>query len=222
MRDRARGDRLSRDRIIDTAIDILDTGGEKGLTFLALAKRLQTGSGAIYWHVADKSALLAAAADRIVAPALATSLEITPPRETIRTAAMSIFDAIDAHPWLAGQIARDPQQAAALSIFERFGGALQHFEADEDRLFDAWSALVNYVLGAAVQNAENGRQPARASRMETLGEVADRWLALDRDAFPFLRRMAAGLPDHDDRAQFLAGVDLILDGVASREAAQGR
>src|ERR1700733_5580907 len=50
-----RTDALSRERIVEAAIGILDTAGEGGLTFRALTARLATGAGAIYWHVASKS-----------------------------------------------------------------------------------------------------------------------------------------------------------------------
>ena len=66
------------------------------MTFRALAARLTTGSGAIYWHVADKQTLLAAARDHVVARALA--------REAIRALALLVFDAVDAHPWVGAQL----------------------------------------------------------------------------------------------------------------------
>ena len=43
--------------------------------------------------------------------------------------------------------------------------------------------------------------------------MASRWLQLDPDAYPFLRAIAAQLPGHDDRDQFLAGIDLIVAGI---------
>jgi len=58
-----RADALSKERIVEAAIEILDASGERALTFRALAAHLATGSGAIYWHVADKNELLAAATD---------------------------------------------------------------------------------------------------------------------------------------------------------------
>ncbi|MCP3707205.1 hypothetical protein M3I54_09460 [Paraburkholderia sp. CNPSo 3274] len=39
-----RGDSLSRERIIEVSIELLDSSGESGLTFRALAERLATGS----------------------------------------------------------------------------------------------------------------------------------------------------------------------------------
>ncbi|MEV7802916.1 TetR family transcriptional regulator [Microbispora sp. NPDC088329] len=66
MATRARGperrqEPLSRERIVGAAVELLDTVGEGGLTFRALAERLATGPGAIYWHVTGKTELLAAA-----------------------------------------------------------------------------------------------------------------------------------------------------------------
>ena len=55
---------LTRDTIIDAAISLLDTAGESGLTFRALAARLATGAGAIYWHIANKDELFTAASVR--------------------------------------------------------------------------------------------------------------------------------------------------------------
>ena len=62
-----REESLSRDRIIEASIELLDSSGEGGLTFRILSERLATGPGAIYWHIANKSDLLTAACDAVVA-----------------------------------------------------------------------------------------------------------------------------------------------------------
>src|SRR3954467_13184410 len=49
-RSERRTDALSKERIVETAIEILDAEGENALTFRALTTRLATGAGAIYWH----------------------------------------------------------------------------------------------------------------------------------------------------------------------------
>ena len=86
-----RADALSKQRIVEAAIAILDSGGESALTFRALAARLATGSGAIYWHVANKSELLAAAADDVIARVMTDAVDDTEPREAIRTLALGVF-----------------------------------------------------------------------------------------------------------------------------------
>ncbi len=214
QRTERRTDALSKQRIVDTAIEILDSDGESALTFRALASRLATGSGAIYWHVANKSELLAATTDDVIARVMTEVADKSEPTEVIRAIALGVFDVIDVHPWVGAQLSREPSQMAMLQIFEGIGGQLQALGVPERAQFDSASALVNYVLGVAGQNAANARSHV-VDRSEFLGTVAERWAQLDPEAYPFLRRMTAQLRDHDDREQFLAGIDLILAGITA-------
>jgi len=84
------------------------------------------------------------------------------------------------------------------------------------------SPLLNYILGVGGQNAANARtQPPGTARTAVLAAEATAWKNLDPDDFPFLRTIADELRDHDDRAQFLAGVDLILAGVSQPRQSRG-
>jgi hypothetical protein len=51
--------------------------------------------------------------------------------------------------------------------------------------------------------------------------MAKDWSNLNAAAFPFTRSMAAHLPAHDDRADFLTGLDLILAGISELATWQG-
>ena len=209
-----RADALSKTRIVEAAIAILDAEGTIGLTFRALATRLSTGSGAIYWHVADKDALLVAATDRIVAEALADIGEGASPREIIRAVALAVFNAIDAHPWLGAQLSGDPWQYAVLRILEGVGAQLEALGVSDQARFNAATALLSFILGLAGQHAVGSRRfAAGTDRNTALRAVADQWLELDPARHPFVRQVAAQLPGHDDREQFLAGIDLILAGI---------
>jgi AcrR family transcriptional regulator len=211
-----REDALSTERIIAAAIEILDAGGEGALTFRALAARLATGSGAIYHHVAGKGELLAAAADDVIARALAGVAGGGEPRDAIRAIALRAFDAIDAHPWVGTQLSGEPWQSAVLRIFESFGGQLQPLGVPGPAQFNCASALLNYVLGLAGQYAAAARLlAAERGRSAFLAAVAARWARLDPAQYPFVRQVAAQLPGHDDREQFLAGIDLILTGISA-------
>ena len=209
-----RTDALSKERIVEAAISILDRDGDGALTFRALAALLATGSGAIYWHVADKGDLLAAAADAVIMGILTEVGELAEPRAAIRALALGVFDTVDAHPWVGAQLAREPWQPAMIRIYEGVGGRLQALGVPERAEFDAWSALVSYILGAAGQNAANARLHAPGTdRSAVLATVAARWAQLDPAEHPFVQRMATRLREHDDREQFLAGIDLILAGI---------
>jgi AcrR family transcriptional regulator len=206
---------LSRERIVDAAIELLDEAGEEGLTFRALAARLATGSGAIYWHITNKDELLAAASDVVVHRALAEVDDHASPRKAIHGIAMGVFEMVDAHPWVGAELDRHPQPIATLRILERIGRQVQALGAPRGAQFTAATVLGSHILSESRQNAANGRlyhpPPDRADFLETL---AARWEELDPDEFPFTRSVADQLRHHDDHAEFLAGVDLILAGIS--------
>ena len=216
QRTERRADALSKERIVEAAIEILDADGESALTFRALAARLATGSGAIYHHVASKNELLAAAADDLIGRVMTEVVRGAEPREAIRAIALGVFDAIDAHPWAGAQLSGEPWQSAVLRIFESLGGQLPALGVPERARFDCASALVNYILGLAGQYAAAARLLApETDRSAFLATVAARWAQLDPAAYPFMRQVAAQLREHDDREQFLAGIELILAGIGT-------
>src|SRR5882757_7957608 len=124
-RTRRRQESLSRDRIIEASIAILDSSGEGGLTFRTLSERLATGPGAIYWHIANKSELLTAACDAIFARTMNAPLVGATPEATIRALALGMFDAIDAHPWVGSALAHAPGQLPMVRILEGIGRQLR-------------------------------------------------------------------------------------------------
>ncbi|WP_372530397.1 TetR/AcrR family transcriptional regulator [Xanthomonas sp. NCPPB 3005] len=211
---------LSREQIVEASIALLDSGGEGGLTFRALSERLATGPGALYWHVADKRDLLTAACDAIVARTLHAPSADATPEAAIRALALGMFDAIDAHPWMGSALNRAPGELPIVRIVERIGQQLRALGVPDHEQWAAVSALLSYILGVAGQNAAN-TQLARTRgivRSDFLDAVATAWSRLDADAYPFVRGMAGQLRMHDDRMDFLAGIDLILHGVAARRA----
>jgi AcrR family transcriptional regulator len=219
-----REESLSRDRIVEAAIALLDGSGEDGLTFRALSERLATGAGAIYWHVSSKSELLTAACDAVVARAMNVRLLDETPEAAIRALALGMFDAIDAHPWLGSALTRAAGQLPMVRILERIGQQVRALGVSRDKQWAATGTLLNYIFGVGGQNAANG-QLARArglDRLDFLDAVATAWSGLDPDAYPFTRSLAEQLRGHDDRADFLAGVDLILDGIRASRSDRGQ
>jgi AcrR family transcriptional regulator len=209
-----REDALSHQRIVDAAVELLDAAGESGLTFRALSAHLKTGPGAIYWHVQNKSELLAAATDAVLTSTMATDTADEAPENAIRALALGVFDAITAHPWIGTQLSGLVSQSATLQIFERIGRQVQTLGVPDPAQFNSASALLNYILGVAGQNASNARaQEPGTNRTNILNTESVVWANLDPDEYPFTRNVAGQLRDHDDREQFLAGIDLILAGI---------
>jgi AcrR family transcriptional regulator len=214
-----REEALSRDRIIEASIALLDHSGEGGLTFRTLSERLATGPGAIYWHIANKSELLTAACDAIVARTMNAPVIGATPEATIRALALGMFDAIDAHPWVGSALTHAPGQLPMVRILERIGQQVRALGVPDDTQWAVVSALLSYILGVSGQNAANA-QFARAHRLDRsnfLEAVSTAWSQLDPDEYPFTRSVAGQLRAHDDRMDFLAGIDLILSGIDSSQ-----
>jgi AcrR family transcriptional regulator len=208
---------LTRDQIVDAAIELLDRGGEAGLTFRTLSERLATGPGALYGHIANKHDLVAAACAAVILPKLEVRIPDAQPRTTIRTVALALFDVIDAHPWVGTALAWTTGQPTVIHILESIGQQVVALGVSDGARWTAVSAIFNYIVGVGCQNASNAQtaQTHGANRDELLSDVAVSWSKLDARAFPFLHSVAAPMRAHDDRADFLAGIDLILAGLTA-------
>jgi AcrR family transcriptional regulator len=211
---------LTRAAIIKASIALLDSSGESGLTFRALASALATGAGAIYFHVANKDDLVNAACDAIVARAMAATAPVAAAPARLRAIGLGLFDAIDAHPWVGAELARAPGTMPTVRILEGIGQQVQALDVAQQALWPVTATLFSYIVGVAGQNAANARigQERALDRSTFLDALATQWSQLDAAAFPFVRSAAAQLRAHDDRADFVAGIDLILDGIAARRA----
>ncbi len=213
-----RGAPLTRERIIEASIELLDASGEEGLTFRNLSERLATGPGAIYWHVANKSELLTAACDAVMVRTL-DGVADTTPTPTIRSLALAVYDASDRHPWVGSALISTPGLLPIVRILERVGQQVRALGVPDEQQWAAVGTLMAYILGVSGQNAANG-QLARTQSLDRdkfLEAVSTAWQQLDSREYPFVRSVAGTFRDHDDRADFLTGIDLILEGIRSRQ-----
>ncbi|SEF52222.1 transcriptional regulator, TetR family [Actinacidiphila yanglinensis] len=210
-----RADALSPEIVVGAAVALLDERGERGLTFRLLAERLNTGAGALYWHVANKDELVALAADQVLGQALAAVPR--PENGTgLRALAVAVFDGLDRHPWAASHVTAPASLPNGLRLFDRIGTLVARTGLPAERHFAVATAVFYYVTGVSAQIiAPAVTVGATTDRASFLARTAERWGRLDPAAYPFLTGATAALRDHDDRDQFLAGLDLLLDGLSA-------
>lgn len=70
---------LHRESIIEAATTLLNTYGLADVTMRRVASSLGVAPGALYWHIANKQALIAALAEDTIAPAAGVK-SFNPPR----------------------------------------------------------------------------------------------------------------------------------------------
>ncbi|MGW0810301.1 TetR/AcrR family transcriptional regulator [Nonomuraea sp. NPDC002799] len=206
--------------VLTAAVALLDAAGESALTFRALAARLGTGVGSIYWYVSSKGELLDRATDHVIGGVLTTvegQAGSDDPIDDLRVMAVTLFDVIVDRPWLAAYFMRNTDvQGNSLRLYEKLGRQTLRLNLTPRQRFHAVSAIVGVVVGTAADlGAEMPQEllDGHVGREEYLGRYAERWRALDAEEFPFVHEIADEFAGHDDREQFLAALELTLAGL---------
>lgn len=210
----------SIEAVLTAAVALLDEAGEPALTLRALAARLGTGVGSIYWYVSGKDDLLDRAIDHVLGGVL-TAVEgqarSSDPIDDLRVMAVTLFDAIVDRPWLGSRFMQNlTVRGNSMRLYEELGQQTLRLDLTPRQRFHAVSAIVGVVVGNA---ADMGQEPPRevldgsVDRDEFLGRYAAAWRALDAEAFPFVHDIVDEFDGHDDKEQFLAGLELTLAGL---------
>ena len=78
------GDRLTRERVVDAAVAIVEVDGLAGLSMRTLCEKLGVSVTSIYWHVGNKEALLDALVERMQASIVELKPRGKTPRQRVR------------------------------------------------------------------------------------------------------------------------------------------
>ncbi|QND64803.1 TetR family transcriptional regulator [Mesorhizobium loti] len=200
---------LSRDRIVATAVELLDAHGIDGLTMRRLADRLGSGVMSLYWHVDNKEDVFDLALDSV--------LEYRGPPETVESQdwrgdvvhMLEDWRAIMLrHPWSASLLPRRALGPNILSRLELLSKTLSRAGvADADLNVAIWS-LWNYVMGATVTRASfDLSDDERAAAQQRLTILSEHYPTIEHSRL---------LLDNDWDGAFRKGLDFLLDGLSPR------
>lgn len=200
---------LSLDRIVATAVELLDANGIDGLTMRRVADRLGAGAMSLYWHVANKEEVFDLALDSV--------LEYRPPPQAVeqdwRGEVIHLLEDWRAimlrHPWSASLLPRRALGPNILHRLELLGKTLSRAGvADADLNVALWS-LWNYVMGATITRGSfDLSDDDRAAGQDRLTLLSERYPTIERSRL---------LLDDDWDGTFRKGLDFLLDGVAPRQ-----
>ena len=204
---------LSRERVIEAAVDLADRDGIESLSMRKLGQALGVDPMAIYNHLRDKEELLDGIADAVVGeiePAPDTGDWRTSFRETLLAARRTMLR----HPWAAGVLeTRQSPGPATMRHMENVLGALRRGGFTVDLAHHGLHALGSRVFGFSQDLFDDKSEPIPDA--EALG-------AISRDlagAYPNIAELAiavrheGGLGGCDDEVEFEFALDLILDGL---------
>ena len=97
------------DRIVTTALQIVDDDGADALSMRTLAQALDSGTATLYRHFGSRADLIAHVVDRVFGGVEldAAKLRTMAWQEAGKTAARAMFDALRSHPNVAPLLAED-------------------------------------------------------------------------------------------------------------------
>jgi AcrR family transcriptional regulator len=205
--------RLSRDRVLQTAIGRADEGGFEALTMRTLAEELGVAPMALYRHVANKDDLIDAMIDVVFT-------EIEPPprdadwRTAMRQRAISVRDALERHRWAIGLMeSRLHPGPANLRHHDAVLGNLRASGFSVEMAAHAYSVLDSYIYGFALTKLNLPFENGRAD----VPEIAESMLEpFPENSYPHLVEFItehAMKPGYRYGDEFEFGLDLILEGI---------
>jgi AcrR family transcriptional regulator len=205
---------LSRRSIVDACVDLVDREGVEAVTLRRLGAELGADPTAVYRHFRDKSELLTAVADRLLAGVVEEFRLTGDWRRDMRAIALNVRRVYLAHPALAHLLATAPALLpSSTRLAEITFGALRSAGLDDRSVALAEEVIENYVAGASSLDAAVGTEVNAAWRAG--------FASLPPEQYPNAVAVAPHLY-RDDDASFAFGLDLILDALAALAARSAR
>jgi TetR/AcrR family transcriptional regulator, tetracycline repressor protein len=209
---------LSRERLVQAALHLLDEIGLDRLSMRRLAERLGVQSASLYWHVRDKDQLLTLLADALCADIPLPDAAL-PWRARLTAIAWEYRRVLlrhrDAALLLASTLPVGPNR---LRLAEGMLGTLLAAGFGPATVARASLLFTDYVTNFVV---EEGRAMAMTAEFATNpgdgpNSFAAWFAALPEDEYPNLAALAPQLTDTDADERFRFGVKLLLDGLAAQ------
>ena len=202
---------LPLDRIVATALQIVDEEGAEALSMRTLAQRLGSGTATFYRHFDNRSALVAHVVDRVFGEVELGAGELAAMgwQEACRTAAHAMFDALGRHRNVAPLLAEEvPLGPNAMALRERCLAVLLDGGFQPEAAARSYTALAGHVLGSAMQMGGHGSAGRDAD-----ARVSAVFHAIDPSRYPATFAVAGSLPVplHDE---FSFGLELLLSGLS--------
>jgi AcrR family transcriptional regulator len=210
---------LSRDRILQAALDLADEIGIESVTMRKLGQALGFEAMSLYNHVTNKDDVLDGILDLVLD-------ESEPPspagdwRTAIRNSAISVHRGLTRHPWACPLLMSPGRiRPARLQYMDSLLGRLREAGFSADKTYHAYHVLDAHIFGFSLWQANHSYNAAQVA------DLAAEWFErmIPADVYPYLHEHGeqhlTGGPHHDVSA-FEFGLGFILDGLEKIRGAE--
>ncbi len=204
---------LTRERVLQAALQLADAGGFHSLSMRKVAAKLRVEAMSLYNHVASKEDIVDGLVDIVF-----SEIDVPDPgtvdwKTAMRSRAISVRDALNRHRWAVGLMEgrMHPGPANAANHNAVMGCLREGGFAFRDAVH-AYSVMDAYIYGFALQ--EKGLPfDAPEETAQVMAKQRENVPAMDD--YPYLVETATELEKagFDYETEFLFGLDLVLDGI---------
>lgn len=203
---------LSRDQVVDAALEVMTEQGLSAVSFRNVAGRLGVNPMALYTYVRDKDELLAGMYDRVLEE---ISLE--------ESDAAALDQVVDYYVRARRVLMRNTDLhrlarptalpgGADLHLAERLCALFAELGLDDAAIAAVQSTLLQLTIGNALYWATVGASGDPTGHLAQAAETID---ALDADEYPRVRAVTRELLTSDPEAVFVEAVRSILTSAAA-------
>src|SRR5215217_2934378 len=207
---------LSVERVLQAAVALADRDGIESLSMRKLADELGVAAMTLYYYVPNKDRLIDGMVDIVFSEIELPSLELDW-KAAMRRRASSTRDALNRHRWAVGHMeGRTSHGSANLRLHDGVLGCLRAAGFSIEATVHAYSVQDAYIYGFALQETDMSSETP-----EDFAAEAQRQMEAYEDVladYPHLVEVVGGYvaeSGYDYAAEFLFGLDLILDGLDS-------
>jgi AcrR family transcriptional regulator len=210
---------LSREAIVDAALRVLDREGSAGLSMRRVADELGTGPASLYWHVANKDALVDLIIDRVAGEVPLPEPDQDRWQEQLREWLIGVRGVFERHPGVAAlTLGRIPtginvvRWAEWTLVLLRGAGIPDRVAAYAGDLLGLYLGATGYEATLPPMTSASGEA---LSLEETAAMMRGYFASLPADQFPNVVATVDELFSGGPEERFELGLDVILRGLAS-------
>lgn len=200
--------------MLETAVTLADRHGLEWLSMRKLADELGVAAMTLYYYVPNKVELIDGMIDIVFSEIEPPSLELDW-KTAMRRRAVSTREALNRHRWAVGNMeGRTDHGPANLRIHDAVLGCLRAAGFSIEMTVHAYSVQDAYIYGFALQEADMSSQTPDDFAAEARRQM-DAYADMLAD-YPHLVEVVGGhvaASGYDYAAEFLFGLDLILEGL---------